>query len=156
MCESIDSLISKERIHSINKVYNKVYSSNPENRTEEEDYYSSNPENSIKKEISLLETERKLEREKNEETKVDIENIMRQEKGLPPLDSSKNISENLDEEKNEQIDVLLNEAAEILNDLIMPNENIDIRTVQALKNWIINSSCAANSFKDYPKTALKK
>ena len=59
---------------------------------------------------------------------------MRQEKGLPPLDSSKNISENLDEEKNEQIDVLLNEAAEILNDLIMPNENIDIRTVQALKN----------------------
>ena len=95
---------------------------------------NSKQKNSIKKEISLLETERKLEREKNEETKVDIENIMRQEKGLPPLDSSKNISENLDEEKNEQIDVLLNEAAEILNDLIMPNENIDIRTVQALKN----------------------
>ena len=95
---------------------------------------NSKQKNSIKKEISLLEAERKLEREKNEETKVDIENIMRQEKGLPPLDSSKNISENLDEEKNEQIDVLLNEAAEILNDLIMPNENIDIRTVQALKN----------------------
>ena len=95
---------------------------------------NSKQKNSIKKEISLLETKRKLEREKNEETKVDIENIMRQEKGLPPLDSSKNISENLDEEKNEQIDVLLNEAAEILNDLIMPNENIDIRTVQALKN----------------------
>ena len=95
---------------------------------------NSKQKNSIKKEISLLETERKLEREKNEETKVDIENIMRQEKGLPPLDSSKNISEALDDEKNEQIDVLLNEAAEILNDLIMPNENIDIRTVQALKN----------------------
>ena len=95
---------------------------------------NSKQKNSIKKEISLLETERKLEREKNEETKIDIENIMSQEKGLPPLDSSKNISENLDEEKNEQIDVLLNEAAEILNDLIMPNENIDIRTVQALKN----------------------
>ena len=95
---------------------------------------NSKQKNSTKKEISLLETERKLEREKNEETKVDIENIMRQEKGLPPLDSSKNISENLDEEKNEQIDVLLNEAAEILNDLIIPNKNIDIRTVQALKN----------------------
>ena len=95
---------------------------------------NSKQKNSIKKEISLLETERKLEREKNEETKVDIENIMRQEKGLPPLDNSKNISETLDEENNEQIDVLLNEAAEILNDLIMPNENIDIRTVQALKN----------------------
>ena len=95
---------------------------------------NSKQKNSAKKEISLLEAERKLEREKNEETKVDIENIMRQEKGLPPLDSSKNISETLDEEKNEQIDVLLNEAAEILNDLIMPNENIDIRTVQALKN----------------------
>ena len=95
---------------------------------------NSKQKNSTKKEISLLESERKLEREKNEETKVDIENIMRQEKGLPPLDSSKNISETLDEEKNEQIDVLLNEAAEILNDLIMPNENIDIRTVQALKN----------------------
>ena len=95
---------------------------------------NSKQKNSTKKEISLLESERKLEREKNEETKVDIENIMRQEKGLPPLDSSKNISEALDDEKNEQIDVLLNEAAEILNDLIMPNENIDIRTVQALKN----------------------
>ena len=95
---------------------------------------NSKQKNSIKKEISLLEAERKLEREKNEETKVDIENIMRQEKGLPPLDSSKNISEALDDEKNEQIDVLLNEAAEILNDLIMPNENIDIRTVQVLKN----------------------
>ena len=95
---------------------------------------NSKQKNSTKKEISLLESERKLEREKNEETKVDIENIMRQEKGLPPLDSSKNISENLDEEKNEQIDVLLNEAAEILNDLIIPNKNIDIRTVQALKN----------------------
>ena len=95
---------------------------------------NSKQKNSIKKEISLLETERKLEREKNEETKVDIENIMRQEKGLPPLDSSKNISEALDDEKNEQIDVLLTEAAEILNDLIIPNKNIDIRTVQALKN----------------------
>ena len=95
---------------------------------------NSKQKNSTKKEISLLESERKLEREKNEETKVDIENIMRQEKGLPPLDSSKNISEALDDEKNEQIDVLLNEAAEILNDLIMPNENIDIRTVQVLKN----------------------
>ena len=95
---------------------------------------NSKQKNSTKKEISLLESERKLEREKNEETKVDIENIMRQEKGLPPLDSSKNISETLDEEKNEQIDVLLNEAAEILNDLIIPNKNIDIRTVQALKN----------------------
>ena len=95
---------------------------------------NSKQKNSTKKEISLLESERKLEREKNEETKVDIENIMRQEKGLPPLDSSKNISEALDDEKNEQIDVLLNEAAEILNDLIIPNKNIDIRTVQALKN----------------------
>ena len=95
---------------------------------------NSKQKNSTKKEISLLESERKLEREKNEETKVDIENIMRQEKGLPPLDSSKNISEALDDEKNEQIDVLLNEAAEILKDLIIPNKNIDIRTVQALKN----------------------
>ena len=95
---------------------------------------NSKQKNSTKKEISLLESERKLEGEKNEETKVDIENIMRQEKGLPPLDSSKNISEALDDEKNEQIDVLLNEAAEILNDLIIPNKNIDIRTVQALKN----------------------
>ena len=95
---------------------------------------NSKQKNSTKKEISLLESERKLEREKNEETKVDIENIMRQEKGLPPLDSSKNISEALDDEKNEQIDVLLNEAAEMLNDLIIQNKNIDIRTVQALKN----------------------
>ena len=34
----------------------------------------------------------------------------------------------------EPIDVLLNEAAEILNDLIAPHKNIDVRTVKILKN----------------------
>ena len=90
--------------------------------------------NSNKKEISLLETERIIEREKTEKTKRNIENTIRHEKGLPPIDNSENISDKSDEKSIEPIDVLLNEAAEILNDLIFPQKNIEVRTVQILKN----------------------
>ena len=58
---------------------------------------------------------------------------IQQERGLPPIDSSENISEKSDNESIEPIDVLLNEAAEILNDLITPRENIEIKTVQILR-----------------------
>ena len=101
------------------------------------DDINSKQENSNKKEISLLETERKLEREKIEEIKENIENTIRREKGLAPINSSENITEKLDNKSIEPIDVLLNEAAEILNDLIVPRENIEIRTVQIVKTKVL-------------------
>ena len=94
----------------------------------------SKQKNITKKEISLLETNRELERKETEEVKKDIENIIRQERGLPPLNDLKNISDTSDNKPVEPVDVLLNEAAEILNDLIVPHKNIDIRTVKILKN----------------------
>ena len=57
--------------------------------------------------------------------------MMRQEKGLAPLTDLDNISETSDDEP---LDILLNEAAEILNDLIVPQKNIEVRTVQIIKN----------------------
>ena len=98
------------------------------------DDINSKQKNSSKKEISLLETDRVIEREKNEETKRNIENRIRHEKGLPPIDNSTNISDKSDEKPIEPIDVLLNEAAQILNDLIFPENDIEVRTVQILKN----------------------
>jgi len=55
---------------------------------------------------------------------------MRVEKGLPPLDDLQSNTEVSDEE-NEPIDILLNETAEILNDLISPpkDSGVDTRTV---------------------------
>ncbi|MBK69614.1 MAG: tail-specific protease [Legionellales bacterium] len=87
------------------------------------DNINQNQKNDLKKEISLLEKDRIIEREKNEEAKINLENMMRQEKGLSPLTDLDNISETSDDEP---LDILLNEAAEILNDLIVPSE---IRTV---------------------------
>ena len=95
---------------------------------------NSKQKNSAKKEISLLETNRELERKETEEAKKNIENIIRQERGLPPLNDLKNISDTSDNKPIEPVDVLLNEAAEILNDLIVPHKNIDVRTVKILKN----------------------
>lgn len=96
-------------------------------------------EASDKKEISLLESKRKEEREKNLLAKKDIENAMRVAKGLPPLaDTDMDVETEVTDDENEEdepIDVLLNETAEILNDLISPPENkgVDTRTVQVKK-----------------------
>ncbi len=79
---------------------------------------------SNRKEISLLESKRKKQREGLLTAKKDIQNAMRVEKGLPPLDDVKEELESSDEESEEDdsIDVLLNETAEILNDLISSPE----------------------------------
>ena len=98
------------------------------------DDINSKQKNNSKKEISLLETERMIEREKTEETKRNIENTIRHERGLPPIDNLENISDKSDDKSIDPIDVLLKEAAKILNDLIVPQKNIEIRTVQILKN----------------------
>ena len=87
------------------------------------------------KEISLLESKRKQEREKLLLTKKTIQNAVRVEKSLPPLEDEE-LKENLDanDEEDDSIDILLNETAAILNDLITPvGARPDTRTVNAKK-----------------------
>lgn len=96
-----------------------------------------------KKEISLLETKRKEERDKLMAAKKEIQNAMRVEKGLPPLnDEELEASNEESEDEDEPIDILLNETAAILNDLIKPptGQAIDTRTVDVKKSPILDSS----------------
>lgn len=98
---------------------------------------------SDRKEISLLESKRKTERETILTAKKDIQNAMRVEKGLPLLGDSITDTEVSDgNEDVEPIDVLLNETAKILNDLIIPpkDKGLDTRTVDAKKPIILNDS----------------
>jgi carboxyl-terminal processing protease len=102
-------------------------------------------ESSDRKEIPLLKSKRKAEREKILAAKKDIENEMRAEKGLPPLKDDEDVDLSESDEENEEdkpIDILLNETAEILNDLIKPpsNKKVDTRTVKAEKPVIPNNS----------------
>ena len=77
-----------------------------------------------KKEISLLESKRKKEREELQSTKRQLENEIRIAQGLTPLPEDQqfeeldSVSEFEDEDKN-KMDILLNESARILNDLII-------------------------------------
>lgn len=88
-----------------------------------------------KKEISLLEDRRKQEREKMLAAKRRIQNAMRKEKGLPPLATDQpDNGAGSESEQDEAIDVLLNETANILKDLIVPSDDIDIRTVRLKEN----------------------
>lgn len=93
-------------------------------------------EASKKKEISLLEDMRKQEREKLVAAKKEIQNAMRAAKGLPPLtDEEIDAAEKEDvaEKEDEPLDILLQETAEILHDLIVPptRQSVDTRTVEA-------------------------
>ena len=84
-----------------------------------------------KKEISLLEDKRKQEREKRRAARRKIQNAMRGEKGLPPLtEDAADDAADSEAEQDEAIDVLLNETANILKDLIAPSDDIDTRTVR--------------------------
>lgn len=103
-------------------------------------------ESSKKKEISLLESQRKQEREQLVNAKKEIQNAMRATKGLPPLaddeidDVDTNNTETEDEE--DAIDILLEETANILNDLISPptKKQVDTRTVGAKKSPRLESN----------------
>lgn len=99
-------------------------------------------EASDRKEISLQESKRKEEREKILNAKRDIQNAMRAEKGLPPLiNTDDNADITTSDEDDEPIDILLNETAKILNDLITPpNNQIDTRTVNSKKTVKLNNN----------------
>jgi carboxyl-terminal processing protease len=101
-----------------------------------------------KKEISLLESQRKEEREKILTAKKEIKNAMRVQKGLPPIvDAEEDEDEDIDSsdddnEEDDRVDVLLNETANILNDLISPPKDVgvDTRTVHNKKAAVINNN----------------
>ena len=79
---------------------------------------SLNQDASKKKTVSLLKEIRKNEREKLMDTKLKLKNEFRLAQGLEPLEKAEEAEES--EEEVEQIDVLLDETAQILYDLISP------------------------------------
>jgi len=81
-------------------------------------------ESSSKKTVTLLATKRKAERERLEQTSKELQNQYRIAQGLEPLpeDASEDdiaVAEE-EEEEVEPVDVLLEEAANILTDLVIP------------------------------------
>ncbi len=77
---------------------------------------------------------RKKEREQLVKAKKDIQNAMRSEKGLPPLSEEDNDDEDImlvDNEEDDEtaVDILLEETAHILNDLITPPSNDNLTFV---------------------------
>ncbi len=92
------------------------------------------------KEISLLEKTRRERRERMTTTQKNVQNAMRFEKGLPPLEENEEAPETGEEDPI--VDILLNETAKILGDLIVvPDEGgIDTRTVDIKRNAVQNIS----------------
>jgi len=90
-------------------------------------------EASSRKTVSLLASERKTEREKLKRAKRVLQNEFRLAQGLSPLpeDDGTGAADNIEEAK--PVDILLNETAQILIDLILPfhttasTSNIDVK-----------------------------
>lgn len=92
-------------------------------------------ETSNQKEISLLMSERKAEREKLQETREQLENEIRIAQGLPPLNDNESNNESAGQE-DDTMDIILKEAGMILDDMIAPSYDLpmDIQAVQNSKN----------------------
>lgn len=92
-------------------------------------------ETSNQKEISLLMSERKAEREKLQETREQLENEIRIAQGLPPLNDNESNNESAGQE-DDTMDIILKEAGMILDDMIAPSYELpmDIQAVQNSKN----------------------
>ncbi|MEJ2093835.1 MAG: carboxy terminal-processing peptidase [Gammaproteobacteria bacterium] len=92
-------------------------------------------ETSNQKEISLLMSERKAEREKLQETREQLENEIRIAQGLPPLNDNESNTESAGQE-DDTMDIILKEAGMILDDMIAPSYDLpmDIQAVQNSKN----------------------
>jgi len=80
------------------------------------------------KTVTLVESERKKEREELQTSRKAITNAMRVAQGLEPLEELEEEEETnnneQDEEENELLDIILQETANILNDLITPAVNM--------------------------------
>jgi carboxyl-terminal processing protease len=79
------------------------------------------------KTTSLLQTKRKLERERLSDARKKLQNEFRIAQGLDPLSEDTNEEEF---EDTEPVDVLLNETARILEDLFMPVQTTASSTLQ--------------------------
>lgn len=96
--------------------------------------------NSDRKSISLLESERKQEREELLQAKRDLQNEFRVARGLEPLPEDAD-EEDLEVEEDEEVDILLNETARILHDWITsPSLSVDLQTVKQQDPAAINNN----------------
>jgi carboxyl-terminal processing protease len=93
-------------------------------------------ENIHKKQISLLESKRKDERERLLMAKKKIQNEIRIAQGLQPLSDE----DNSETDESESVDVLLNETGQILHDLIIPNNLPTMTQHNVEQQSIINSN----------------
>lgn len=88
-------------------------------------------DSSQKKAVSLMESKRTEQREQLNETKKRLKNEFRMAQGLPPIEDEDAETNDLDEDPVES-DVILQESAKILNDLIIPSKQ-DMQTVKNIK-----------------------
>jgi len=96
-----------------------------------------------KKEISLLESKRKKEREQLQTAKHQLKNELRIAQGLKPLQAEQDIDEPESESENEdKMDILLNETARILYDLIIltPAMPVDLQAKKFNDPSLINNN----------------
>ena len=77
--------------------------------------------------VSLLESRRKTERDGLIHDRLKIKNEIRKIEGLEPIPENADLEVLENDEKEEPVDVLLNEAANVLHDLIVP-DNITAAT----------------------------
>ena len=98
---------------------------------------------SDRKSITLLESERKQEREKLEKAKRELQNEFRLSRGLAPLpeESEDEDLKSDEEDEEDKFDILLNETARILHDWITtPSLSTDVQTVEHSKPAAINNN----------------
>jgi carboxyl-terminal processing protease len=84
-----------------------------------------------RKTVSLLETERIKERDELQNTKRELQNEIRLAQGLEPISADTDLDEIDSEELKDASEILLNEAAYILTDLIDTKDKLhDFKAVQ--------------------------
>ncbi len=90
---------------------------------------------SEQKNVSLMESKRKTQREELTKTKERLENEFRIAQGLPPIDRDNKNEKQAKDEAPVESDVILKETAKILNDLIVPVKanDPDIKTVKNIE-----------------------
>lgn len=97
-----------------------------------------------RKSTSLLESKREQERDQLIKTKRELQNEIRLAQGLQPLPEDAELEEVEEVEKNEKekVDILLNETAMILHDLIITSKdnNAGLKAVQHDESKQINSN----------------
>ena len=92
------------------------------------------------KTVTLLESRRKKEQDELEATRRNLQNEMRIAQGLDPIPVDADLEEINEDEVQDTSDILLNETANILNDIININTTAEFRSVQQTENSGLGSS----------------